>query len=255
MKSGNFWNTISRPAWQKVPPPWKPDSVDLIMYLFFIFCHSFFSKRPILLLGATQELRSLLSLLHIKYDMIDTSAHMESITRPNGKDSLNTFFNTPWEEYSPKKRYSLVIGDLILNLSSEEYVKRILNKEYGGPLVLRTRLATCLTYEEVSGAIKKNLATKDKQKGVSFFYSLLASTQTLTLVFNKTEEEALATIFQKQDSSSKNFFKETYLKHSPQYYLHKEQFLGGETRKSSVRFWLKRTHPLYVDTFCFLFKR
>lgn len=251
MKSSSFWNNVSEASWRRVPVPWKPGWCDLAVYLLFITRYSLFSKHPILLLGATKELRSLISFLNVTYDLVDTSTHMEAITRPKGNDSLRHFLNTKWEDFNSTEKYSLAVGDLILNLCPENTVYEILNKAHDHPLLVRTRLPTNLTYEKVLCSIRKTVTLKGLNKE-RFFYSLLANIQTLTLVFKKKEEESLSLAFVNQNDSRKKVFQDYYLRYSPEYFLHKETVLKNNSKNHKIYTWFVRKHAHYVDPFCFL---
>ena len=250
----NFWENMSAKHWLRIPYPWKPDILDIIIYIIFIVYYSLFSQKNVLLLGATKQLRSVLSTLGIPYDLVDTSTHMENITRPTKKDTIQNFFITNWEEFVPKKEYSLILGDLILNLCSEEKMLLILSKNKHVPVLTRVRLPTKSNYDNAVSNFKK-IILRIRKRDIKFIYLLLANMQTLNIFFKKEVDDLVPLIFQRPENLRVENFIENYFVKSPEYFLHEEKsILRGEMAQKRVLLCLRRPFN-YLDSYGFLLQK
>lgn len=255
MKKNNFWNIVTVSTWEGTPSPWKPDIFDLTFYFYYLLRYSLFSNKKILLLGATRELRELMSFFSIPYDLVDLSKHMENITKPERRDSLCLFLEEKWENLQETENYSLILGDLILNLCNKNSTKRILNKNDLTPLIIRVRIPTKQTYEYCLKKVTLDIENKQNINLV-YVYSLLANIQTLEKVFNKTRVEILTALeTSNQKKLNLSDVKNIYLEYAPDYFLHSEKFIKENLKGYISKISFVRRPRAYLDHFAFIIRR
>jgi hypothetical protein len=217
----NFWDSTKQSSWVKIPYPWKPNYLDLFFFTFHIIVLKIKIKKPtVLLVGCTKELRTILNLFHVKYDLIDFSHTMKEITAPKNDFFLNDYIQSEWTTSLQKKYnyYSLIVGDLVLNLLSEKDTERVVNncKNYlttKGKLVLRTRVLTKETADKLLVKFTRQIKTLNKKT----FYFCFANYQTL---YKIREDEACKIVFaeNKRNTFLENFI--LYFINSPlQYFI------------------------------------
>lgn len=205
----NFWDSTKQLSWVKIPYPWRPNYLDLFFFTFHIIVLKIKLKKPtVLLIGCTKELRAILNLFHLKYDLIDFSHIMKEITSPKNDLFLNNYIQSEWTIPLEKRydSYPLILGDLILNLLCENDAGIVVNncKKYlepKGKLVLRTRVLTKETSDTLLVKFTRQIKTLNKKA----FYFCFANYQTL---YKIQKEEVCKIVFAE---NKRNIFLENFI--------------------------------------------
>ncbi|MFA5132141.1 MAG: hypothetical protein WC444_02315 [Candidatus Paceibacterota bacterium] len=256
--SQKFWQNVSTNAWEETPYPWRPCYKDLAIFMFYVLRKTTKKKDAVvLLIGATRELRFLLSFFKIKYDLIDYSENMIAVTTPKHDASVRAIYHQDWFETIPSPtRYDVILGDLILNLIHKEGVATFFSiyREHmakDGFFVLRGRLLTSSSQETAHTAIQRQLHTITRTS----LYTLFANFQTL-YTFTKGASEIILQDFiaSTQNPEKKQLgivLKNKYLNSSLSYVLHSKHELMRLPLPG-----LKIVHEYnpkdYLDSFAFI---
>lgn len=253
-----FWQSVSKKSWSSTPYPWRPGIRDAGIFIFYILKSSNFKKKPsVLLVGATKELRILLSFLAIPYDLVDYSENMLDVTKPEKNDLMRNFYQQDWfQPLPPHKKYDLILGDLILNLLDEEKVRNFFsiyaNYLYkNGSFLIRTRCVTEKTIDSIYQTISKQLQSIKKNS----MYEIFANFQTLQKI-NKTKADEI--LLQYNNSETNLYKKELalqlqndYLNSNLNYFVHTKIFLHNISKKIYILFSCQPKN--YLDSFAFIF--
>lgn len=255
----NFWQLQKKETWHATPYPWKPGKLDLCFFAIYIIRERFRNKRsPALLIGCTKEIRQLFNLFSVPYDLIDFSANMEVITRPKNDRYLSNFSCVPWTTSIATKNesYSLILGDLILNLipNSERHltIENFYNYlKKNGNLLLRTRLLTVTKKEILLLNYRQQLNSLTKGN----LYSCFANYQTLCTLF---QTQNILTDKEIKELSNKKLFQYffTFFIQSPlEYYLFNKRDASDLFKNNWKIAWYsfqldKKTFDDYVFIVC-----
>lgn len=247
-----FWESFSKQNWMNVPTPWKPSFGDLFIFFLYIIKSQWGKDVALLLIGATKELRWLLKVLKINYDMIDYSENMKKVTEQRN-DTLAIFYKQDWLKNTIDKKYDFIFGDLVLNLLSEKealifidnYKKKL---KKNGSILLRTRVHTQESdFKKISNLLHAQLTNINKVP----MYTIFANVQSLSKKNEEVAQNSFDNALSESDHNTKDkllFFKKIFLLSELKYYIHDERFY----KKLNATIFNRKKYRNYFDTFCFL---
>jgi hypothetical protein len=177
-KKKSDWDGITHSLWNKYAPPWRPSKEEQKYYEKTI---KVIKPGSCLLLGSTPEIRDILAKNNIETDIIDSSIHMifEMERLMSCKSNTNErYMVQDWQKAGLKKRYDLIIGDLILRnipYGTQENFLQVIKGWLRGSLVLREHYINKRMIKMKPNDIINNTVNELKETGKKETQSIIIS--------------------------------------------------------------------------------
>ncbi len=252
----SFWQNTSKVTWEATPSPWRPSKKDICIFAAYIFLFLKTKRMPrVLLIGATRELRAILSFFKIPYDLVDYSANMITLSTPQNDSSLGAIYLQDWMSPVPtKNKYDVILGDLILNLIKKEHIQKFFlthNKHLatGGKYFIRGRYCADFPVEKIISVVSRQLRAIDTKS----LYVIFANFQRLEQCDKATADKLLAECVESEHDPQKSallaLLRDKFIHSELQYTIHSKNFIRKTVPNTSFSF---SQHPKnYLDFFAF----